>query len=66
VRKFVNYRGVAEGASPKVFRANFTLMPWLGYARMDEQDLKAIYAYLRTVAPQSNRVETHPTAAPAN
>ena len=66
VRKFLNYRSFAEGSSPKVFRANFTLMPWLGYARMEEQDLKAIYAYLRTVAPQNNRVETHPAAAPVN
>jgi cytochrome c2 len=33
-----------------------TLMPWLFYSRMDEEDLKAIYAYLKTIPPVSNKV----------
>lgn len=31
-------------------------MPWPAYSQMSEQDLKAIYAYLRTLPPLSNRV----------
>ena len=31
-------------------------MPWFNYGKMSEQDLKAIYAYLRTVKPIHNRV----------
>ncbi len=33
-----------------------TLMPWLMYSTMKPDDLKAIYAYLRTVKPVKNQV----------
>jgi len=32
-------------------------MPWLMYARMNDEDLGAVYDYLRTVTPVKNRVE---------
>jgi len=35
-----------------------TVMPWYDYAGMNETDLKAIYAYLRTIKPVSNKVIT--------
>lgn len=34
-----------------------TAMPWLLYAGMDEMDLKAIYRFLKTVPPVTNKVE---------
>lgn len=34
-----------------------TIMPWLFYADMKEEDLRAMYAYLRTVPPVRNTVE---------
>jgi hypothetical protein len=37
-----------------------TIMPWAMYGKMKEMDLKAIYAYLRTVPPVSNKVEKWP------
>ena len=37
---------------------NQTVMPWTMYAGMDSTDLKAIYAYLKTVKPVNNHV-TH-------
>ena len=33
-----------------------TIMPWMAYSHMDEGDLKAIYAYLRTIKPLKNQV----------
>ena len=33
-----------------------SVMPWVMYAGMEEDDLKAIYAYLKTLAPVSNQV----------
>lgn len=33
-----------------------TVMPWLMYATMEEEDLKAIFAYLRSLEPNSNKV----------
>jgi mono/diheme cytochrome c family protein len=38
-----------------------TLMPWSFYGTMKDNDLKAIYAYLRTVPPIKNKVEKWPT-----
>jgi hypothetical protein len=38
-------------------------MPWLGFSQQDEVSLKAIYAYLRTIPPVSNHVDTHPPAS---
>ncbi len=50
--------------SPSVFEAvnlrpgQFqTIMPWMMYADMEEEDLEAIYTYLRTVEPVENLVE---------
>jgi hypothetical protein len=31
-------------------------MPWKGYSQMTDEDLKAIYAFLRTIPPIHNRV----------
>ncbi len=42
------------------FRAGRVLpgspMPWQGFQRMSEDDLRAMYRYLRTVPPVSNDV----------
>jgi len=41
-------------------------MPWFNYATLSDDDLKAIYAYLRTIPPISNKVpEPLPPPAPA-
>jgi mono/diheme cytochrome c family protein len=40
-------------------------MPWFNYGEMTDADLKAVYAYLRTIPPVHNRVATPlPAAAP--
>lgn len=60
VSKFKGYANMHAGNAPAANQSNFTLMPWLVYSRMEEDDLKALYAYLRTVKPVFNPVETHP------
>lgn len=53
IKKFKKY--AAE--LPKVDDHEFnTEMPWSSYAGMKEQDLKAIYAYLRTVKPVNQAI----------
>ncbi len=42
-----------------------SLMPWTMYGGMSEQDLGAIYTYLRTLKPIRNRVETFSVTGPA-
>jgi hypothetical protein len=34
-----------------------TIMPWAMYGGMDTTDLRAIYAYLKTIQPVKNKVE---------
>jgi hypothetical protein len=54
---------------PPVAPGDFnTIMPWTMYARMKEEDLKAIYAYLKSVKPIKNKVEkyTAPVVVAAN
>ena len=63
--KFIGYRWFTSVEElPKSNQANFTLMPWLGLSKMKDEDLKAIYAYLRTLRPVYNPVEVHPPVAP--
>jgi len=43
--------------APKVGEGDFqTIMPWIMYAGMEEDDLKAIFAYLQTIEPIENQV----------
>jgi len=42
--------------NPKQFN---TIMPWTMYGKMHDDDLKAIYAYLKTVKPVNNQVELY-------
>jgi mono/diheme cytochrome c family protein len=59
IDKFKGWRGVeARALTPQEQREN-TFMPWLFYAGMTDEDLSAIYAYLRTVKPVLNRVKKH-------
>lgn len=60
---FYRYRAYAEKEPPKVGPERFTVMPWLGLTRMKEDDLKAIFAYLRTFQPVRNAVAAHPLMA---
>jgi hypothetical protein len=41
-----------------------TLMPWLFYSRMEDDDLRAIYAYLKTVPPVNHKVVKFEKTAP--
>jgi mono/diheme cytochrome c family protein len=56
LRRFKMYADSAY-VPPSVAPGEFnTYMPWTMYAQMEEDDLKAIYAYLRTVKPMTNKV----------
>lgn len=61
LNKFKNYRDKeAYLYDPK---DQNSIMPWPMYAKMDDADLKAIYAYLRTLNPASHKIEKHPSIA---
>lgn len=58
MNKFTQYR--EEKAYNFDPGAQNTIMPLTVYAGMKDEDLKAVYAYLRTVKPVSNKVEKYP------
>lgn len=60
VSLFHSFREMAAGHAeiPQVERGKSTPMPWFAFADMEADDLRAIYAYLRTVRPIRHRVST--------
>ena len=59
---FVN--ALKTGRHMGVGRPIMPPMPWPWYAKMTDQDLEAIYAYLRTVPPRKNQVPDAIVAPP--
>jgi len=56
ISRFQNFR--PGQPQPKVAPGEFnTVMPWTMYAGMSDEDLGAIYAYLRTVKPIAHQVK---------
>lgn len=49
-----SFASLGEVPAPK---ARNTIMPWLEFAHMPEEELGAIYDYLRTVPPVKNKIE---------
>lgn len=60
VAKFKGYAEMTAANAPPMNQTNFTIMPWLGLARLTDEDLRAIYAYLRTIPAIRNPVDVHP------
>ncbi len=58
-RAFSNFTGDNAPAAPK---GRNTLMPWIAYAGMTDEDLGAIYAYLKTVPAVEHKVNPFPDA----
>ena len=58
--RFYQYKDYVEKGSPVVGPESFTLMPWLNFAQLEPEDLKAIYAFLRTQPPVYHVVDSHP------
>lgn len=60
--KFNQYKDYAANGSPKIEPVLNTAMPWLLYTGMETSDLRAIFAYLKSLPARKNAVVTHPDA----
>jgi Cytochrome C oxidase, cbb3-type, subunit III len=60
LNEFYQYRKYADQGSPKVGPEGFTVMPWLSFCQMLEEDLKAIYCFLKSQPAVYHPVESHP------
>ncbi|MCO4294025.1 cytochrome c [Solitalea sp. MAHUQ-68] len=56
LNKFKLFRDSSSIAKPVAETDFNSMMPWTMYAKMKDEDLAAIYAYLRTIKPISNSV----------
>jgi mono/diheme cytochrome c family protein len=62
VQRFKTYEApeaTAAQVDPDAFN---TVMPWAMYAGMTEEDLRALYKYMRTLEPIRNKVERYTPA----
>jgi hypothetical protein len=49
-------RAIREGKHMGTSRPIQPPMPWMWYGKMTDEDLKAVFAYLRTIPPVENQV----------
>jgi mono/diheme cytochrome c family protein len=59
IDKFKAWRGAEPRQLSAAEQRENTIMPWFAYAGMTDEDLGAIYTYLRTLKPVVNRVRIH-------
>lgn len=62
IARFKAFEGFDPKSAPKPAPGRNTVMPWLAASGMTEEDLGAIYDYLKTVPPIENRVNSFPDA----
>jgi len=62
IGRFKSFASMDANTAPDAPPGRNTVMPWLAFAGMTDQDLGAIYDYLKTVKPIDNKVVTFPDA----
>lgn len=62
IGRFRAFAGIDASNAPQAEKGKNTLMPWLTYSGMTDEDLGALYDYLKTVPPVENQVSSFPDA----
>jgi hypothetical protein len=62
IGRFKSFTGISAMNAPQAPAGHNTVMPWLAFSGMSQDDLGAIYDYLRTLKPVENKVVTFPDA----
>ncbi len=62
IGRFKAFASMDASTAPDAPPGRNTVMPWLAFSHMTDQDLGAIYDYLKTVKPIENKVVTFPDA----
>ena len=60
IGRFKSFAHLNADNAPPAAKGRNTLMPWLTYSGMSEEDLGAIYDYLKTVKPIDHQVDSFP------
>jgi mono/diheme cytochrome c family protein len=62
IARFRAFAGFTHETAPQADQGKNTLMPWIAYSGMTDEDLGAVYAYLKTVKPVDHKVNPFPEA----
>ena len=62
IGRFRSFAGFNASNAPIAPKGHNTVMPWLAFSQMTDEDLGAIYDYLKTVKPDAAVVNTFPDA----
>ena len=60
--RFRAFKNFTVDTAPEAPKGRNTLMPWISYSGMTDEDLGAIYDYLKSLPPIENRVNPFPDA----
>ncbi|HET7435508.1 MAG TPA: cytochrome C, partial [Thermoanaerobaculia bacterium] len=63
IGRFRAYTNMTAATAPATPQGRNTIMPWLAFSHMTDDDLGAIYDYLRTLKPVENKVNSFPDAS---
>jgi hypothetical protein len=62
IGRFRSFASITAENAPPAQPGRNTIMPWLAFSQLTDEDLGAIYDYLKTVKPIENRVNAFPDA----
>jgi cytochrome c553 len=62
IGRFRAFANTTVDNAPAAPKGRNTLMPWISYSGMTDEDLGAIYDYLKTLPPIDNKVNSFPDA----
>ena len=62
IGRFKSFEAMNAMNAPEAPKGRNTVMPWLPFSHMTEDDLGAIYDYLKTLKPIANKVNAFPDA----
>jgi hypothetical protein len=62
IGRFKSFAHMTPETAPEVPQGYNTVMPWIAFSGMSDDDLGAIYDYLKSVKPIDNKVVTFPNA----
>ena len=62
IGRFRAFAGMNASNAPPAPPGRNTIMPWLAFSQMTDEDLGAIYDYLKTVPPVKKKINTFPDA----
>jgi hypothetical protein len=60
ISRFKSFASMTAETAPDAKPGSNTVMPWVAFGKMTDEDLGAIYDYLRTVPPIDHKLNTFP------